>query len=187
MFQYDEAIIEKFPQTVGGVILAEGMTNGKSSGTLVEEYQAEQESVLERIGDTPLSELPTLSAWRSTFREFGVNPTKTRSATEALLRRLTKKGDIPSINTLVDIGNLVSIRYGLPVAVFDTNSLEGVLTVQFSKGNERFTELGSDEIKHPEEREVILPMIPDLFLHVAGAGDKVHRAPQKSRRQMQLS
>ena len=68
---------------------------------------------------------------------------------------MTKKGDIPSINTLVDIGNLVSIRYGLPVAVFDTNSLEGVLTVQFSKGNERFTELGSDEIKHPEEGEVI--------------------------------
>ena len=39
-----------------------------------------------------------------------------RSAAEALLRRLTKQGSIPSINTLVDIGNLVSIRYALPVA-----------------------------------------------------------------------
>lgn len=155
MFQYDTAILEKFPQTVGGVILAEGMTNGASSEALIAEYQAEQKSVLERISDTPLSELPSLSAWRSAFREFGVNPTKTRSAPEALLRRLTKKGDIPSINTLVDIGNLVSIRYGLPVAIFDTRSLEGILTVRFAEGDERFTELGSDEIKHPETGEVI--------------------------------
>ena len=29
-------------------------------------------------------------------------------------------GDIPSINTLVDIGNLVSIRYVLPIAIVDT-------------------------------------------------------------------
>ncbi len=53
-----------------------------------------------------LSELPTLSAWRQAFRRFGANPTKHRSAAEALLRRL-QKGDIPGINTLVDIGNLV--------------------------------------------------------------------------------
>ena len=41
-------------------------------------------------------------------------------AAEALLRRLTKQGELPSINALVDIGNLVSIRYGLPVAMFET-------------------------------------------------------------------
>lgn len=118
--------------------------------------------VLEKIGDTPLSELPSISAWRSAFREFGVNPTKTRSAAEALLRRLTKKGDIPSINTLVDIGNLVSIRYGLPVAIFDRRSLEGILTVKFADGDERYTELGSDEIKHPEKGEVIFADDTDL-------------------------
>ena len=75
--------------------------------------------MLARIGETPLSELPTLAAWRRAFRAFGVDPTAYRSAAEALLRRLTKQGSIPSINALVDIGNLVAIRYGLPVAMFD--------------------------------------------------------------------
>ena len=155
MFQYDSAILERFPQTVGGVILAKGMSNGASNEALLQAYQEEQEAVIKRIGDTALSELATLSAWRSTFSAFGVNPTKTRSAPEALLRRLTKKGDIPSINGLVDIGNLVSIRYGLPVAVFDTRSLTGTLTVRFADGDERYTELGSNEVKHPDEAEVI--------------------------------
>ena len=155
MFQYDAAILERFPQTVGGVIIAKGMSNGASNEALLQAYQDEQQAVIERIGDTALSDLPTLSAWRSTFSAFGVNPTKTRSAPEALLRRLTKKGDIPSINTLVDIGNLVSIRYGLPVAVFDIRSLIGTLTVRFAGGDERYTAPGSNEIKHPDEGEVI--------------------------------
>ena len=64
--------------------------------------------MLARIGNTPLSEVPSLAAWRRAFRAFGVDPTAYRSAAEALLRRLTKQGSIPSINTLVDIGNLVA-------------------------------------------------------------------------------
>ena len=88
--------------------------------------------MLARIGDTPLSELPTLAAWRRAFRAFGVDPTAYRSAAEALLRRLTKQGSIPSINALVDIGNLVAIRYGLPVAMFDQRSVTGGTTVRFA-------------------------------------------------------
>ena len=155
MFQYNADILERFPKTRGGIILASGMTNAPTSDVLGEAYQQEQHATINRIGETPLSELPSLSAWRTTFSAFGASPTKSRSAPEALLRRLTKKGDIPSINTLVDIGNLVSIRYALPVAVFDTRSLKGRLTVQFSEGTERYTELGSDEVKHPDGGEVI--------------------------------
>lgn len=162
MFQYDAAILEQFPNTVGGVIIAKRMKNHASDDALLHIYEKEQKQVIERIGDTPLSELASLSAWRRTFSEFGVNPTRTRSATEALLRRLTKKDNIPSINALVDIGNLVSIRYGLPVAFFDTRALTGSLTVKFSNGTERFTELGSDEIKHPDEGEVIFADETDL-------------------------
>lgn len=33
--------------------------------------------------------------------------------------RLGRHGDIPAINTLANIGNLVSIRYAMPLAVFE--------------------------------------------------------------------
>lgn len=154
-FQYDAKIIENYPNIVGGVIVAKGMSNPTTLDELRNLYFVEQEAVEAKIGDTPLSEIESLSAWRKAISAFGVSPTKYRSAAEALLRRLTKKGDIPSINTLVDIGNLVSIRYGLPVAIFDTQQIDGAITVHYSDGTEPYTELGSDEVLHPEVGEVI--------------------------------
>lgn len=155
IFQYDANILIRYPSVVGGVILAHGMTNGPTPKDLQIAFRDEQQATLQRIGATPLSQLPSLAAWRTVFRSFGVDPTQYRSAAEALLRRLTKKGDIPSINLLVDLGNLVNIRYALPVAVFDTDSLNGAVTVHFADGSEKYTTLGEDELEHPEQGEVV--------------------------------
>ena len=154
-FRYDARIIEEYPGLIGGVIVGKGMANGPTSAALRDIYLNEQAAVKARIGNTPLSELPSLKAWRRAFSAFGVSPTKYRSAAEALLRRLTKKGDIPSINTLVDIGNLVSIRYALPVAIFDTREITTPITVHYSEGSERYAELASGETMHPDLGEVI--------------------------------
>jgi DNA/RNA-binding domain of Phe-tRNA-synthetase-like protein len=155
LFRYEPAIVERFPAIIGGVAHADGVRNGPSSPKLVEAFAAEQRAVLARLGDTPLSEVPSLVAWRRAFRAFGVDPTAYRSAAEALLRRLTKQGLLPSINTLVDVGNLVSIRYGLPVAMFDLASVAGGLSVCFATGDESFTDLGSGTTEQPEPGEVI--------------------------------
>jgi DNA/RNA-binding domain of Phe-tRNA-synthetase-like protein len=154
-FAYDPGVIARNPTIVGGVIHAVGVTNGPSPDDLVEEFGAEQAAVLTRIGSTPLSELPSIAAWRRAFRAFGVDATAYRSAAEALLRRLTKQGSIPSINALVDIGNLVAIRHALPVAVFDQQAMTGGTTVRFATGGETFTDLGSGERESPEPGEVI--------------------------------
>jgi len=154
-FQYNPELITRYPNIVGGVILAHGLKNGPTSDTLKEIYAIEQKSVISHIGSTPLSELESLAAWRTAFRGFGVNPTKYRSAVEALLRRLTKKGDIPSINAVVDICNLISIRYQVPVAAFDARELTGPITVQFAQGDENFTPLFQKKAEHPELGEVI--------------------------------
>lgn len=131
------------------------MTNGPTPEGLGQAYLDEQKKVLARIGSTPLSDIETLAAWRAAFRQFGVDPTQYRSAAEALLRRLTKKGDIPGINAIVDACNLVSIRYGLPIAAFDRRQLTGFITVRFAAGSERFTPLGEPTTEHPEAGEVI--------------------------------
>ena len=155
IFKYHPDILTRYPQIVGGAILARNVTNGPTPARLQELYQAEQQSVIQRIGSTPLSQIESLAAWRHAFRGFGVDPTQYRSAAEALLRRLTKKGDIPSINLLVDLGNLVSIRYALPVAVFERRALQGTVTVHFADGSERYSELGESAEAHPEPGEVV--------------------------------
>jgi DNA/RNA-binding domain of Phe-tRNA-synthetase-like protein len=154
-FRYDPAILERFPGIVGGIIHATGVMNGPTSPELAEAFAATQAAVRGRIGVTPLSELPTLAAWRRVFRAFGVDPTQYRSAAEALLRRLTKQGDLPMIGTLVDLANMVSIRHALPVAVFDLDAITGGILVRFARGDEGWTDLGSSTTEHPMSGEVI--------------------------------
>jgi DNA/RNA-binding domain of Phe-tRNA-synthetase-like protein len=155
LFRYDAQVAERFPTVVGGIVHARGVRNGPAPPALTDAYLAQQAATLDRIGATPLAELPSLAAWRRAFSAFGVEPTRYRSAAESLLRRLTKQGEIPSLSLLVDLGNLVSVRYGLPVAVCDQRDVTGGTTVRFANGSERFTDLGTEDVVRPEPGEVI--------------------------------
>ena len=48
------------------------------------------------------------------------------------------------------------------MAVFDTRKLQGGITVQFAKGEERFTPLFQKEAEHPKAGEVIFADETDL-------------------------
>ncbi len=154
-FGYDPVLFERFPALTTGVIGASGLSNGPTPQELTDEYGAAQAEVAARLADEPIAEIPSITAWRRAFTACGVKPTQHRVAAEALLRRLHKQGDVPSINTLVDLANLVSIRYAMPVAVFDQAEVTGATTVRLAKGDERFTDLGAADPVPPELDEVI--------------------------------
>jgi DNA/RNA-binding domain of Phe-tRNA-synthetase-like protein len=155
LFRYDAAVSAEFPTIRAGLVHAAGLVNGPSPPDLRVDYRDEQRAVAARLGTTSLADLPPIAAWRRVFSRFGAKPTQYRCAAEALLRRLVKQGEIPSISTLVDIGNLVSIRYAMPVAVLDLAGVAGVTTVQFATGREIFADLGSSASVHPDPGEVI--------------------------------
>lgn len=154
-FRYDGEVVRRFPTTVGGVVHADVVANGTSPPGLARSFGEEQAAVLARIGGAPLWELPSVAAWRRVFSGFGAEPTRYRNAAEALLRRLEKQGSLPAVSTLVDLGNLVSIRHALPVAVFDLAAVHGPITVRFAHGDEPFLDLGSNVVERPEPGEVI--------------------------------
>jgi DNA/RNA-binding domain of Phe-tRNA-synthetase-like protein len=163
-FRYEPAILERFPGIVGGVIHATGVTNGPTPRGLAEAFTTTQAAVRAEIGATPLSEIPSLAAWRRVFRSFGVDPTQYRSAAEGLLRRLTKQGELPPIGTLVDLANLVSIRHALPVAVFDLQSIRVGAVVRFARGDESWADLGSSTTERPAQGEVIFADEADVVV-----------------------
>lgn len=49
---------------------------------------------------------------------MGLEPTRCRCASEALLRRLRKDGSLPRIHPLVDLCNAISVAFAVPVAAF---------------------------------------------------------------------
>ncbi|MGH8958365.1 MAG: B3/B4 domain-containing protein [Acidimicrobiia bacterium] len=155
MFAYDPSITAAYPTIRAGILHATGLVNGPAPPTLVAEYRTAQIEAAHRLAETEIADLPSIASWRRAFTRFGAKPTQYRSAVEALLRRLSKQGDIPTISALVDTGNLVSIRYAMPVAVIDASSIDSQVTVRFATGSESFIELGSKAAVHPELGEVI--------------------------------
>ncbi len=154
-FSYSQPILERFPAVRARYLHATGVSNGPTPPPLAAAYAEAQRAASARLATTPLAEWPSIHAWRRAFSAFGVKPSQYRSAPESLLRRLEKQGEIPSISTLVDLGNLVSISYGLPVAVIDLATVRLPIEVRFAVGDEAFEDLGGEGVTHPEPGEVI--------------------------------
>ncbi len=58
-------------------------------------------------------------AVRDLLRRGGFKPAGRNKPASEYLAACASKGDFPSINNIVDINNLVSLRFGLPISVID--------------------------------------------------------------------
>src|SRR5688572_6185558 len=59
------------------------------------------------------------AAVRTMYKRVGLDPTKTRPSSEALLRRVRKGGAVPRINSMVDVCNWCSLEFQLPYGLYD--------------------------------------------------------------------
>jgi DNA/RNA-binding domain of Phe-tRNA-synthetase-like protein len=92
-------------------------------------------NVRQRISDTAaISSQPAVAAMRKLFRAAGCDPTRYRPASEALLRRLVKGAELPSIHPLVDVNNCLSAELAVPCCVMKEGSLGNSLV--FRSGHE---------------------------------------------------
>ena len=75
---------------------------------------------------------------------------------ENLISILLKYGDMPFINQVVDVYNVISMESRLCVAAHNLDKIDGNLTVRFSDGTEKYIPLGQDEP---------VPMPPHEYCH----------------------
>lgn len=99
---------------------------------------------------------PVFRAYRDFFWSVGVDPTKTRPASEALVRRILSGGIFPRINTAVDAYNLASVLSGISIAAFDADTLKGDLTMRFAREGEQFVGIGMGKPVMLRRNQVIL-------------------------------
>lgn len=152
---YDRAITGRYSDLATAIVIVGNADNTSTREDLALEVAAEVEMVRRRHHGTALSELPSIAAWRRVFTSFGTKPTQYRNAAEALIRRVVNGNDLPPLNTLTDIGNLVSIRHAVPVAVLDIAGVDGTITVRFADGTEQFHGVGTDDVTTAEPGEVV--------------------------------
>ena len=96
-----------------------------------------------------------ISSWREAYRSLGVKPADYRPSMEALARRVLRRDPLPLINTLVDLGNLVSLRRLIPAGAHAVDVLTGDISLRPATGAEVFEPFGADTVEHPQPGEFI--------------------------------
>jgi DNA/RNA-binding domain of Phe-tRNA-synthetase-like protein len=85
-------------------------------------------------------------AVRAMYRRIGIDPTKTRPSSEALLRRVRKGDRLPRINTLVDVCNWCSLEFQLPYGLYDVAALEPPVTLRIGLEGESYAGIRKDVV-----------------------------------------
>jgi DNA/RNA-binding domain of Phe-tRNA-synthetase-like protein len=137
-----------------GLVLARAVRNGPAGASLTAQLRAEEAALRQRIQGN-VAEYPRIAAWREAYRRFGARPSDFRASVEALARRVLRGDELPSINALVDIGNLVCLRYVVPVGVHPVPAGSGALCLRRSRPGDSFQPPDEAAAESPETGEIV--------------------------------
>ena len=154
-YSISDEIFSLFPEYMRGVVLAFEVTNSESPPSLMEMLRAAEASVREGLNLDELTAHPRIVSWREAFRKAGIKPSEFRASIEAMIRRVLRHQELPSINTLVDIGNILSLRHLLPIGAHAIDVVSHDIALCRASGEEEFVAFRSEQIEHPVPGEII--------------------------------
>jgi DNA/RNA-binding domain of Phe-tRNA-synthetase-like protein len=88
----------------------------------------------------------TIAAVRRMYKQVGLDPTKTRPSSEALLRRVRRGDPLPRINGLVDVINWCSVEAQLPFGLYDRDAIGGDVELRLGRPGEEYAGIRKDAV-----------------------------------------
>ena len=86
------------------------------------------------------------TAVRTMYKRVGIDPTKTRPSSEALLRRVRKGDTLPRINSMVDVCNWCSFEFQLPYGLYDAAQIQGDVALRIGREGESYPGIRKDDV-----------------------------------------
>lgn len=103
------------------------------------------EFCLEKYMSLEVKEINNIIGFNELHRQYGEKSKKIKSAPETLIKLMKKRGTMARISPLVDIYNLISIKYALALGAHDLNRIKGNVVLKFTNGGEKFIPIGAKE------------------------------------------
>lgn len=155
-FRIDPALFGKYPELHVGLLVCKDVKNSVPSPEIAILLRDAETKIRAKFPDPEaLKTHSAIAAWQEVHRAFGSNPNKYPSSIHALTKRVSKGGVLPTINPLVDLYNVISLRHMVPVGGEDLEKCRGDITLTLAVGTESFTPLGGSENEPPDPGEVI--------------------------------
>jgi len=129
-----------------GVVEAGSVRVGAAGAGLLSEIQALCARLVQTHAGRQPGEIEGLAPARRLYRAFGIDPTSTRPASEALLRRILQGKPFPSINSAVEVCNLCSTSFLLPIGLYDAARIQGDVTLRRGLPGESYPGIRKDSV-----------------------------------------
>ena len=130
------------PGFVGACVEADVVNTPYCEG-LWEEIRALGEQYKATLTTESLKEMSGIAATRRVYKACGKDPSRYRPASEQLIRRMLQGKELYQIDTLVDLINLASIRFGYSIGGFDASKFVGdTLTLGIGRAGEPYEGIG---------------------------------------------
>ncbi len=146
-FIVSKDFFEKVGNAYFGVVIVKGFDNKNSNDKITKLLNESVKKSMDELKDVRVKETDLVIPYRNAFVELGINPNKFMCSIEALLTRLSKGKEIPSINPIVDLTNGLSIKYNLPVGCHDIDNFSGDIMLRQASGEDTFVPFGSSELE----------------------------------------
>ncbi|HJV31595.1 MAG TPA: phenylalanine--tRNA ligase beta subunit-related protein [Bacillales bacterium] len=136
--QISSEISSLIPDFKIGIIEYKNITVADSPPMLKSKLQLYQESLYFDLENKNVTELPGVQEWRSIFKKTGKDPNRYRPSVEALYRRVKKQNFLHAVQSAIDVNNLFSLQYEVPIGIYDLEKLSESITIRIGKENEEY-------------------------------------------------
>jgi DNA/RNA-binding domain of Phe-tRNA-synthetase-like protein len=121
-----------------GFIQYKDISVGESPQMLRGRLQLFQESIYFELEDSKVTDFPGIQEWRQIFKKTGKDPNRYRHSAEALYRRIHKQNYLQPVNSAIDLNNFFSLQYEIPIGIYDSDKLNGNITMRLGSENEEY-------------------------------------------------
>lgn len=128
-----DSIKKKIPEFKIGVLTYRDIVVDDSPKMLNGRIDFFQEELMLDLEKKAVADVSGVSIWRKTFKTLGIDPSRYRPSNEALYRRIKKGNRLPSIHSAADLNNFFSLKYEIPLGIYDTAHLEGQIELRIGK------------------------------------------------------
>ena len=147
------SLFEKQSDLLIGVVVARGINNTIENKEIKELFKSIAEREKQLVLGKSVKEIKEFEPYHNAMRNFGISLSRFQMSVEAMLKRMSKGDDMPSINSVVDLVNAVSLQYHMPIGTHDIDSLIDDIEIRYVKDSDIFE--GSDDSSGFDKEEVV--------------------------------
>ncbi len=91
-----------------------------------------------------LNTIPSILMYRTLHKQLEAGDNNFLPSVEGMLVRAILKGKFPKINSIVDVGNVVSLEHMVPIGLFDADHIKGKPVLDLAGSNETIVAIGKE-------------------------------------------